>query len=51
MYLIIWNREEKEDRDPNLHHVSRVLPIVLDEKENELLRLLAPPQLAADTRQ
>jgi hypothetical protein len=39
---LIWNREEKEARGPTLHHVSRVLFVVLMGRDTGHPHLLAP---------
>jgi hypothetical protein len=39
---LIWNREEKETRGPTLHHVSRVLSVVLMGRDTGHPHLLAP---------
>jgi hypothetical protein len=39
---LIWNREEKEARGPTLHHVSRVLSVVLMGRDTGHPHLLAP---------
>jgi hypothetical protein len=39
---LIWNREEKEARGPTLHHVSRVLFVVLMGRDTGHPYLLAP---------
>jgi hypothetical protein len=47
---LMWNREKKEARDPNIYHVSCVFSVVLDGKGNGLLRLLAPLLLTGAKR-
>jgi hypothetical protein len=48
---LIWNREEKEARDPTLHIcLSRVSPVMLLRRDTSLLRIPAPNLLTGGKR-